>query len=61
LNEDFWTDHEKASSLLKEKNNLMSTVDIWQSQKKSLNDIKSLYEMAVEEKEAKALETSHTN
>jgi peptide chain release factor 2 len=56
LKEDFWTDHEKASSLLKEKNILMSTVDDWQSQKKSLSDIEFLYEMAAEEKDEKALE-----
>ncbi len=56
MKEDFWTDHEKASSLLKEKNILMSTVDDWQSQKKSLSDIEFLYEMAAEEKDEKALE-----
>lgn len=56
MKEDFWTDHEKASSLLKEKNILMSTVYDWQSQKKSLSDIEFLYEMAAEEKDEKALE-----
>jgi len=56
LKEDFWNDHDKASSVLKEKNNLMVTVDAWYLQQKTILDVQVLYDMAGEENDEEALE-----
>jgi len=56
LKEDFWNDHDKASSVLKEKNNLMATVDAWYSQQRSIIDVQVLYDMAREENDEDALQ-----
>ena len=56
MKEDFWNDHDKASSVLKEKNNLMATVDAWYSQQRSIIDVQVLYDMAREENDEDALQ-----
>jgi len=56
LKDDFWNDTEKATAVLKEKNNLMADVDSWSSKKSSISDIQVIYDMAVEENDQGALE-----
>jgi len=56
LKDDFWNDNEKATAVLKEKNNLMADVDSWSSKKSSISDIQVIYDMAVEENDQGALE-----
>ncbi|HEX2957463.1 MAG TPA: peptide chain release factor 2 [Chitinispirillaceae bacterium] len=56
LKDDFWNDHDKASSVLKEKNNLMATVEAWHSQQRAILDVQVLFDMAKEENDEEALE-----
>jgi len=56
LKDDFWNDNEKATAVLKEKNNLMADVDSWSAKKSSISDIQVIYDMAVEENDQGALE-----
>lgn len=57
LKEDFWSDHDRATSILKEKNSLVAIVDGWHSQHRALLDIQVLYDMAREENDEAALES----
>ncbi|WP_367359135.1 peptide chain release factor 2 [Syntrophus buswellii] len=54
--EDFWSDHEKATAILKEKNSLASAVDDWNSKRKTVTEMQVIYEMALEEQDEAALE-----
>jgi len=56
LKEDFWNDTEKATSVLKEKNNLTATVDSWHFKRRAISDVQVIYDMAVEEHDEGALE-----
>ncbi len=53
---DFWNDRDKASTLLKEKNNLTAMVEDWHGQRKALQEIQILYDLAREENDEDALE-----
>ena len=55
LKEDFWSDTEKASEILKEKTRLTLIVANWQEQRNALDDLEILFGMAVEENDEKAL------
>lgn len=56
LKGDFWNDRDKASALLKEKNGLRSMVEDWHGQRKALQEIQILYDLAREENDEGALE-----
>lgn len=56
LKGDFWNDRDKASALLKEKNSLRSMVEDWHGQRKALQEIQILYDLAREENDEGALE-----
>jgi len=56
LKGDFWNDRDKASTLLKEKNNLTAMVEDWHGQRKALQEIQILYDLAREENDEDALE-----
>jgi peptide chain release factor 2 len=56
LKEDFWNDTERATAVLKEKNNLMTTVEAWHLKQRDISDVQVLYDMAVEEQDEGALE-----
>jgi len=55
LKEDFWSDPEKASEILREKSRLVSIVANWKRQKDTLNDLEMLFELASEENDEKTL------
>ena len=55
--EDFWSDKEKATEVLKEKNRLLTTVNNWKRQKKNFDDLVMLFELASEEGENQTLES----
>ncbi len=52
---DFWNDRDKASALLKEKNSLRAMVEDWHGQRKALQEIQILYDLAREENDEDAL------
>jgi len=56
LTEGFWNDREKASDILREKSRLFTAVDIWKKQKKALDELVMLFELAVEESDNQTLE-----
>ena len=56
--EDFWSDKEKATEVLKEKNKLLMTVSNWKRQKKNFDDLVMLFELASDEGENQTLLTS---
>lgn len=56
LREDFWSDREKASEALKEKNKLITIVDGWKQKKKELEDLTMLLTLAAEENDNSTLE-----
>ncbi len=53
--EDFWSDKEKATEVLKEKNKLLMTVSNWKRQKKNFDDLVMLFELAYDEGENQTL------
>ena len=55
LKEDFWSDPEKASEILREANRLTSVVANWEKQRNTLHDLEMLCEMAREENDEKTL------
>jgi len=56
LKEGFWNDREKASDILREKSRLLTAVDTWKKQKKALDELVMLFELAVEESDNQTLE-----
>jgi peptide chain release factor 2 len=55
LKEDFWNNPEKASEVLRKKNDLTVIVENWRSRKKELHDIEVLFELASDEKDKEIL------
>jgi peptide chain release factor 2 len=51
LRDGFWNDPEKASGILREKSRLTDAVEKWKKQKSSLEDLRTLSEMASEEQD----------
>lgn len=56
LKEDFWTDPEKASIILKKKTKLSLMVESWKQQRTSIHDIEMLFKLASEENDNSILE-----
>lgn len=55
MQENFWNDKEKASEILKEKTKLLNIVDNWKRQNNSLDEIGSLFELAVQENDVETM------
>lgn len=55
LKEGFWSNPEKASEILKRKNELTVVVENWKSRIKELSDIEVLFELASDEKDEEVL------
>jgi peptide chain release factor 2 len=51
LQELFWNDSKKAKEVLQEQSRLNDTVRNWKSQRKTLDDLRLLYEIALEEQD----------
>lgn len=58
--EDFWSDNERAQTLLKERSDLEKVVGVFNSLDSEINDILELVELAREENEPSALEETPT-
>ena len=56
LTDDFWNDREKAGEILREKNRLLTVVDNWKKDKKTIDELVMLYELATEERDSQTLE-----
>lgn len=61
LKEDFWTDNERASEILREKTRLSNKLLAWEGKTKSLSDLSLLYELAREENDDATLEEVRTD
>lgn len=56
LNENFWSEQEKARETLKKKNKLETVVGNWKKLKNEITDIEILYSLACEENDEKTIE-----
>jgi len=57
LKEGFWSDTEKATEVLREKNSLLNGINNWKKQKKEFDDLVMLFEMATAENDYQTLES----
>jgi peptide chain release factor 2 len=55
LKDGFWNDPQKASETLKKKDNLLESIDDWKRQKKAVDDLSVLYDLASEERDEETL------